>query len=164
MNNKHLTWLPFLPADVPAECKTPVEVARFELDHCGLGDVRLCVEKDQGDAFHLEKTETSYVVTGGETGVLYGAYRLMMALKAGEKVVYSPKPVSPFYALRMINCWDNAEGTVERGNPLGSTEKFTVFMYKKVVDGELVDHVDATAGILRLDNVDSVEDISAILD
>ena len=56
------------------------------------------------------------------------------------------------------------EGTVERGNPLGSTEKFTVFMYKKVVDGELVDHVDATAGILRLDNVDSVEDISAILD
>ena len=115
MNNKHLTWLPFLPADVPAECKTPVEVARFELDQCGLGDVRLCVEKDQGDAFHLEKTETSYVVTGGETGVLYGAYRLMMALKAGEKVVCSPKPVSPFYALRMINCWDNAEGTVERG-------------------------------------------------
>ena len=115
MNNKHLTWLPFLPAVVPAECKTPVEVARFELDQCGLGDVRLCVEKDQGDGFHLEKTETSYVVTGGETGVLYGAYRLMMALKAGEKVVCSPKPVSPFYALRMINCWDNAEGTVERG-------------------------------------------------
>lgn len=55
-------------------------------------------------------------------------------------------------------------GTVERGNPLGSTEKFTVYSYQKIVNGNVVDHVDATAGKLTLDGVDCTEDISKILD
>ena len=56
------------------------------------------------------------------------------------------------------------EGTIERGNPLGSTEKFTVWSYQKVVDGNIVDHVDATSGILIKDGVDCTTDISAVLD
>lgn len=55
-------------------------------------------------------------------------------------------------------------GTVERGNPLGDTEKYAVFSYKKLIAGKLVDHVDATAGILKLDGKDCVQDMDKYLD
>jgi len=112
-NTKCLSWLPFLSADVPAELKTPAHIARFELEQA-MVKASLCVREDMGEAFHIEKNGEEYTVTGGETGVLYGAYRLLMALKTGENVLLD-RESKPFYALRMINCWDNAEGTVERG-------------------------------------------------
>lgn len=55
-------------------------------------------------------------------------------------------------------------GTVERGNPLGDTENFAVLSYKKVADGKVIDHVDASAGILKLDGKDCVKDLDKILD
>lgn len=55
-------------------------------------------------------------------------------------------------------------GSVERGNPLGDTEKFAVFVYKKLINGKLVDHVDATGGILKLDGKDCVEGMDKMLD
>ena len=113
MKTKCLSWLPFLPADVPGELKTPAQIARFELDQASV-KAAVCVRESMGEAFRIEKTGEEYTVIGGETGVLYGAYRLLMALKAGENVLLD-RESKPFYALRMINCWDNAEGSVERG-------------------------------------------------
>ena len=36
-----------------------------------------------------------------------------MAVRAGQALPLGDH--APFYSLRMLNCWDNAEGTVERG-------------------------------------------------
>ena len=105
---KRLTWLPFLPQDVPAALTTPADVARFELQQAGVAaDVR--VDPSLGEGWEI----AGDTVTGGETGVLYGAYRLLMARAAGQAL---PTGVQrPRYPLRMINCWDNAEGDIERG-------------------------------------------------
>ena len=54
-------------------------------------------------------------------------------------------------------------GTIERGNPTGDTENFAVFSYKKIVAGKVVDHVDATAGQLKLNGKDCVKDIDKYL-
>ena len=51
---------------------------------------------------------------GGKTGLLYGAYWLLMALASGSALPEDHSS-APQYALRMINCWDNADGNVERG-------------------------------------------------
>ena len=105
---KRLTWLPFLPQDIPAGLSSPLETARFELRQAGVS-AALRVDPTMGDGWSVEDD----TVTGGPTGVLYGAYRLLMARQAGESL---PQGVQqPRYPLRMLNCWDNAEGDVERG-------------------------------------------------
>ena len=105
---KRLTWLPFLSKDVPADLTSPADVARFELDQAGVS-ARLCLDPALGEGWEI----AGDTIIGGETGVLYGAYRLLMARAAGQ-----PLPTGlqkPHHALRMINCWDNADGDVERG-------------------------------------------------
>ena len=115
---KHFTWLPFLKSDAPA-CKTAAETAQAELN-AGLAALKdapavtLQVESAMGESWQIDQTgEGRYTVLGGETGVLYGVYRLLMALNSGAAL---PAGVQkPFYGLRMLNCWDNADGDIERG-------------------------------------------------
>ena len=47
---------------------------------------------------------------------------------------------------------------------MGDTENFAVLSYKKIVAGKVVDHVDATAGILKLNGKDCVKDLDKYLD
>ena len=113
MSNKRLSWLPFLTNDIPADFTSPAQVARFELNQ-GLPDVNvtLCEQPDMGDAYAIAETDGKVTVTGGATGVLYGAYALIMARKAGWSI---PGSTAPRYSMRMINCWDNMSGDIERG-------------------------------------------------
>lgn len=105
---KRLTWLPFLSQDVPANLTTPAEVARFELKQAGVS-AELRIDPSLGEGWEI----AGDTITGGETGVLYGTYRLLMA-RATEQALPSGTQ-RPRYPLRMLNCWDNAEGDIERG-------------------------------------------------
>ena len=105
---KRLSWLPFLPQDVPAGLATPAETAQFELRQAGVS-AQLRVDPTLGEGWSVEGD----TLTGGETGILYGAYRLLMARAAGESLPTGTQ--QPRYPLRMLNCWDNAEGDIERG-------------------------------------------------
>lgn len=51
----------------------------------------------------------------GEEGILYGAYHLLRLQQTGE--LTSPLDIkeSPSYKIRILNHWDNLDGTVERG-------------------------------------------------
>lgn len=114
-----LTWLPFLDQSIPADLTTPMEIAQFELT-LGLKNlhsdkkVSLACDETLGDAYTFEMNDGLITVTGGEQGILYGTYRLLMALAAGDELA-SLHTQAPYYALRMLDCWDNANGTVERG-------------------------------------------------
>ncbi len=117
MMTKRLSWLPFLPEDVPASCLTPLSVARFELDHAkglpGCADVQLVLDETLGEGYILTQNAGKTTVRGGTTGILYGTYALLMAKSAGDSL---PAGIQqPRYALRMVNCWDNASGDIERG-------------------------------------------------
>ena len=111
------TWLPFLDGDVPQSLTNCEEVARFELLQ-GLRALKregaeVICKPDLGDNYQIETLDKRMIVTGGERGVLYGTYRLLTALAAGEQPPSGMQ--QPVYELRMINCWDNADGSVERG-------------------------------------------------
>lgn len=107
-------WLNKLSVPVPAGMKQPAELARFELDQAGIA-AQLQEETSLGDSYRIEQdNQGTILLTGGQAGLLYGAYRLVTAKLCGEQLSF-PYASAPEYALRMIDCWDNMDGSVERG-------------------------------------------------
>ena len=109
-------WLSGYNADLFFAPDSPEELARYELSvalpHTGC---RIKTNPALGEGYQiLRESDGSYTVSGGRTGVLYGAYALIRLVLSGASL---PEFLSssPKYALRMINCWDNADGSVERG-------------------------------------------------
>ena len=109
-------WLSQLRQDIGFAPASPVALAAFELENA-LPGVSCAVETvpAMGEGYRIRREGTgSFVISGGNTGVLYGAYALIRRFFAGAAI---PEELSssPRYALRMVNCWDNADGSVERG-------------------------------------------------
>ena len=109
-------WLNQLKQAVPSDLNTPAELARFELESAFPGVAfDLCQQDSMGDAYRIEPLGTDgFRLTGGNTGLLYAAYRIITDRLCGESLS-APVASSPAYALRMVNCWDNADGEIERG-------------------------------------------------
>ena len=109
-------WLGKFGKTPPLALKTPAETADYELKsffpHIPFD---LFEQEDMGDAYQIEAGDNgSFRITGGSTGLMYGAYRLIMDSLCGKVLSGSITSV-PKYSLRMINCWDNADGEIERG-------------------------------------------------
>ncbi len=107
-------WLNRLASSVPAGLKFPSELARFELTDAGI-EADLREDAAMGDAYRIDRgADGTFVLTGGQTGLLYAAYRLITARLCGEEPDV-PFSSAPKYALRMVDCWDNMDGSIERG-------------------------------------------------
>ena len=107
-------WLArFKDSEVPF-LEKPSDLAEFELCRAFPDTVhRIVVDASMGDGYAFSgNADGSVTVTGGSTGVLYGAYRKIIANLTGTDPVLAS---APRYALRMLNCWDNPDGSVERG-------------------------------------------------
>ena len=109
------SWLHSLTWDIPGHLSSPSEIALYELEHA-LPDTAVTLSRipEMGDAYSLERKAGEWILSGGETGLLYGAYFIILKTLAGEEIPETTKS-APAYPLRMINCWDNMDGTVERG-------------------------------------------------
>ena len=109
-------WLKDLLWSVPTEMEKPLDVARFEAEHFFADkqeQADVLLDAAMGESYELTRTENGYQVRGGETGVLYGVYALIRSLLCGEAL---PGGIQkPYYGLRMLNAWDNMDGTIERG-------------------------------------------------
>ena len=107
------SWLPFMNADIPADCDTPAKVAEYELNlgckALGAEAPRLELRPELGEGYVVADGR----IEGGSTGILYGAYAFLTAKAAGEALPEGPQ--KPYWPLRMLDCWDNADGSVERG-------------------------------------------------
>ena len=55
------------------------------------------------------------IAASNDAGLLYGAYHLLRLQQAGEPCDGLDIREEPFYDLRILNHWDNPNGTVERG-------------------------------------------------
>ena len=99
---------------VPTGLKSPADLARCELEYAGIR-ADLFEDASMGDAYCiLPQPGGSFRITGGKTGLLYASYRLIISVLCGRSID-APLSSSPKYALRMINCWDNMDGNIERG-------------------------------------------------
>ncbi len=55
------------------------------------------------------------IAAADDAGLLYGAYHLLRLQQTGQPTASLDISEQPFYDLRILNHWDNPNGTVERG-------------------------------------------------
>jgi len=55
------------------------------------------------------------IIGGDERGCLYGAFALLRRIATGEGLPATPHREAPVAPLRMLDHWDNPDGSVERG-------------------------------------------------
>ena len=109
------TWLRLLSSLDGAVFSSPEELARLELSRALPEDsFALVPDPALGDGWRLSRSEGGWILRGGGTGLLYGAYSVILRRLADGELP-EEEASSPRYSLRMINCWDNMDGTVERG-------------------------------------------------
>ena len=112
MNSDRL-WLSQLAPALPDTLKTPLDVARAELAYFPEISVELCLQEDMHEQWVREKKGSRVLLRGGTPGLLYAAYQLIFSHLAHQAM---PEGIqSPAYPLRMLNCWDNLSGHIERG-------------------------------------------------
>lgn len=112
-------------AEVSSDKQSPmIDVAKQEIRKQWKGaPVRLSVVKNN-DVRHLGKE--GFLITGNkqsgitikassERGILYGAYHLLRIQDTGQDTGDLHIAESPAYDIRMLNHWDNLNGTIERG-------------------------------------------------
>lgn len=94
----------------------PEELAKFELSRALPSlPVRLEADPTLGEGYRIRREpDGGTVISGGSSGILYGAYALIRSSLSGAALP-DDFSSSPRYSLRMIDCWDNADGSVERG-------------------------------------------------
>ncbi len=118
-------WLPGAPVASSAQIDGPkskdasVGVACDELRRYWSGvPVKLVIKRDAGlgdEGFRIEPSDRRIVLTAGSgRGLLYGAYYLLRKQKEGT-LPDSTVTEHPRYRMRVLNHWDNLDGTVERG-------------------------------------------------
>ena len=115
-SDRRLAWMAFMEAEA-ASGASPRETAADELR---LGLEKLNIKEPlslrlqgEGEGYSISREDGGYVVIGGEKGLLYGAYRLLMKLAVRLDPVCEWN--EPAHEMRMLNHWDNMDGTVERG-------------------------------------------------
>ena len=73
----------------------------------------LLEETGEGEGYSLRLTEGGPVLSGSGWGLLYGSFALLRSLALGEPIREGKS--EPRYPLRMLDHWDNADGSIERG-------------------------------------------------
>ena len=100
----HQLWLRYQPIN-KAKVTGPECIAAQELRAYYQGDqATLIIDPSYDeDAYRISG---STITAKNEIGLLYGAYAMLRGETTGSK---------PFYKLRILNHWDNLNGTIERG-------------------------------------------------
>ncbi|MGJ1192443.1 alpha-glucuronidase [Sphingobacterium siyangense] len=83
------------------------------------GDVILKLDpsrKDLKDGYQISQHENQvYVIAGQSVGILYAVYHLLRLQETGAGIPRSGLVEIPAYDIRVLNHWDNLDGTIERG-------------------------------------------------
>jgi alpha-glucuronidase len=63
----------------------------------------------------LARAPGLFIIGGSDVGCLYGTFAFLRRLQLGEELPEQPVVERPAMSLRMLDHWDNLDGTVERG-------------------------------------------------
>jgi len=114
--------LPKISPEVAGEDAFAVQECRSLLHpffEPGGGDfsVSLTINKNlPAEGFSLTGSETGVKIEGGNAGgLLYGVYNFIFRLTRGEDITTLSITDKPAVSIRMLNHWDNGDGSVERG-------------------------------------------------
>ena len=133
----HQIWLRYQPIN-KAKVTGPECIAAEELRTYSMADVILKIDSTmEQDAYSISD---GVITAKNEIGLLYGAYALLrIQTKKNRPRVFE----KPFYPLRILNHWDNLNGTIERGYA-----GLSIFWNDQPVDTQLIkEYARANASI-----------------
>ena len=160
-----------------------IDVAKDELQKAWKGDkVTLTVggEAKSDEAFTIEISAGKPVITSKtDRGVLYGAYHLLRLQAIGANVSDTTLTESPAFDIRILNHWDNLDGTVERGyagksiwhwdgDSINEADRKRYELYAKAnasigINATVINNVNASPEMLSEDILKRVAEIADIL-
>lgn len=183
----HELWLGHktaVPVNIVCARNSPtLTIAREELQQGWRGQpgttVTLSVIKNKTirtDGFRLTRNS---VEANSDFGILYGVYELLRRQQTGEAI---PDEIcNPSYEIRILNHWDNPNGTIERGYAGKSIfwradDPFTVTDQDKLrwqeyaranasigINGAVLNNVNASPQILTTDYIKRAQAIADVL-
>ena len=113
------------------------------------------------------------VAASTDAGLLYGAFELLRMQQTGADMRRFSITSSPTYKLRLLNHWDNPNGTVERGFAGHSifwpeTDDARLLQYARAnasigINGTVLNNVNAKPQALASENLQQVKHIADIL-
>ena len=96
-----------------------IDIAISELKHYWQGaKVQLVVSENgaKDGAFSIKGTQNDVTIEAGtDIGILYGAYDLLRTQGEGQVKKDLTKFSAPAFGIRLLNHWDNLDGSIERG-------------------------------------------------
>ena len=75
--------------------------------------IKLTESLGSGEKITLKRSRDGMELVGNGISLLYGVFHLLRHLASGED--YPEWDSSPAYGIRMLDHWDNADGSIERG-------------------------------------------------
>ena len=154
---------------------SPADIARQELETYYDGDsVTLCIDSamPDDDGFRIDGTT---ITARHDAGLLYGAYALLRQQSLSPLTSHpSPLTSHPVFALRMLNHWDNPDGTIERGYAGESIfrwfqlDRELITEYARAnasigINGTVLNNVNASPKMLTTPYLKEVQKIADIL-
>jgi alpha-glucuronidase len=127
-------------------------------------------------ATHVGRHPVLAIASTGEAGALYGAFHLLRLMQAEQRIDRLNVAERPKLQLRLLNHWDNLDGTIERGyagnslwqwNDLPDTQSPRYVDYARAnasigINGAVINNVNADARILSADYLSKVAALAAI--
>ena len=173
------------PVNVVCSKTSPsLTIAKQELQNSWMGEtgasVSLVIKADKairGDGFRIGKNA---IQANTESGILYGVYELLRRQQTGETI--QEEICNPSYDRRILNHWDNLDGSIERGYAGQSifwrkgSDVFTVTEADKKlwqeyaranasigINGSVLNNVNASQLMLTSDYLQRVKAIAEVL-
>ena len=118
LSSGSLLWLRLETVSTPAAITGVKGTAMTELQtYWKGGPVTLKRQKGLSPEAYTIKSQDgkTVIAAGGDAGLLYGAYHLLRLQQTGQPIGTLDISEQPFFDLRILNHWDNPNGTVERG-------------------------------------------------
>ncbi len=164
-----------------AETSPTVGIAVRELSESWSGGpVRLERKKIRGidrEGWRETVTPDEIVITSpSDAGLLYAAYDLLRRQAAGKPFEEGTKDAAPKVPLRMLNHWDNLDGTIERGYagaslwdwdalPDSLSDRYTAYARANAslgINGTVLNNVNASPEILSGEYLSKVKALADV--
>ena len=176
----HRLWLRYdinRSAQVEAPAGSPtITIAKSELENYFQGShvmLRIDPTLPDDDGFTIRGGDDQLVITARhDIGLLYGAYEVLR-LQATDRRI-NDETQKPFFKLRLLNHWDNLDGSIERGYAGNSIfewfhlDENLIREYARAnasigINGSVLNNVNASPKMLTKEYLREVKKIADIL-
>ena len=172
----------------PAISTPTTEIALQELRNYWRGAPTITLNIDPqmlaDDGFSIRRTANGglQISANNDRGLLYAAYHLLRLQETGQPI--NPTEQHPAFSLRLLNHWDNLDGSIERGyagrsifwnntQAAANSSLFTLHSslleeYARAnasigINGTVLNNVNASPRMLATEYLDSVRTIAGVL-